>query len=175
MKLAISNSQRYLRIILVIIFSLIVSGIVLFYREKIESYSQAGYLAVLLLSCVTHLTVLVPGPTYIVAITMGAILNPFLVGVLMGVGAALGESFGYYLGRFGFSDQIRNPSLEKKLKNKAFLTIFLLAVIPNPFFDLGAILAGSVRMKYFNFFVATASGKAIRFLLVSILSNKFFN
>jgi membrane protein YqaA with SNARE-associated domain len=42
------------------------------------------------------------------------------------------------------------------------LTIFLLAAIPNPIFDVGGIIAGALQMKGWKFLVAAALGKSIR-------------
>ncbi len=54
-----------------------------------------------------------------------------------------------------------------------FLTIFILAVIPNPLFDLSGIISGATKYSFKKFFVATLLGKTIRFIGISYLGSNF--
>jgi len=42
------------------------------------------------------------------------------------------------------------------------LTIFVLAIIPNPIFDLGGIIAGALRLPLCKFLVSCMAGKVIK-------------
>jgi len=42
------------------------------------------------------------------------------------------------------------------------VTIFLLALVPNPLFDLGGLAAGAVEMPVPRFFLAVLAGKVIK-------------
>ena len=47
------------------------------------------------------------------------------------------------------------------LKKHGFITILLLASIPNPLFDLAGITCGHFKIPFWTFFLATFIGKAI--------------
>ena len=86
-----------------------------------------------------------PGPAYTFA--MGATLNPFLLGVAGGVGAALGELTGYFLGTRGrrvmegWSLYSRLAAVTSRWTGPMLL---VLAALPIPF-DLAGVWAGSTR------------------------------
>ena len=66
--------------------------------QLIKSY---GYLGVFLLPMLANATVFVPIPGVMVIFTMAAVLNPILVAVVGGLGAATGELTGYLVGFSG--------------------------------------------------------------------------
>lgn len=167
------DSKAVFRAGLAIGGTLLISLLVWVNRDLIETYSYASYSMVLLLSVLTHLTVVFPAPTYAVALSMGLVLHPIWVGIIMGLGAGLGESLPYAMGRFGFSKEKIQNHLLLKLKNKAFMSVFVMAVLPNPLFDLAAIASGSLRVSYPIFVSATILGKSIRFCLLALISAKF--
>lgn len=47
------------------------------------------------------------------------------------------------------------------LKNYGFITILVLASVPNPLFDLAGITCGHFKIPFWTFFMATLIGKAI--------------
>jgi len=47
------------------------------------------------------------------------------------------------------------------------LALFILAVIPNPLFDIGGIAAGSLGYPISKFFLWVGLGKTIKFLIVA--------
>jgi uncharacterized membrane protein YdjX (TVP38/TMEM64 family) len=98
--------------------------------------------------------VLLPAPGIWLVFTMGAVFPPAGVALAAGAGAALGEAFGYLA---GFSSQavIERAAMYDRLTHwmskNGPLTIFLLAVIPNPFFDLAGLVAGALKMRLTTF------------------------
>ena len=52
------------------------------------------------------------------------------------------------------------------------LVVFLLALIPNPVFDVGGMVAGTKQMPVLRFLLAGWAGKAIRLTLLA-LSGQF--
>ena len=47
------------------------------------------------------------------------------------------------------------------LRKHGFITVLMLASIPNPLFDLAGILCGRFKIPFWTFFLATFIGKAI--------------
>ena len=83
---------------------------------------------------------------------------PILVGLVAGLGDAIGEFSGYALGYAG-GDALRHRAIyatfEGWMERNGLLTIFLMSTFPNPFFDLVGAAAGSMRMPARRFFLAT--------------------
>lgn len=125
-----------------------------------------GYLGIFLLSIAGNASILFPVPVFAIAFFAGAILNPWLVGIVSGVGAAIGELTGYVLG-IGGREVIK--SRDRKWLSKAkkwsesrgvFPVIILFAATPLPF-DVIGILCGVIKYDVRRFLFATAIGKII--------------
>ncbi|KAH9765092.1 vacuole membrane protein KMS1 [Citrus sinensis] len=109
-----------------------------------------------------------------------------LEAILWGVGTALGELPPYFISRaasisgsrLDAMDEFDDSSTEsdgvvaarlKKIKrwffthsqHLNFLTILVLASVPNPLFDLAGIMCGQFGVPFWKFFLATLIGKAI--------------
>ena len=56
------------------------------------------------------------------------------------------------------------------MARRGAVTLFVLAAIPNPVFDVAGILAGALRMPILVFLTATALGKVIKNLLLALLA-----
>jgi uncharacterized membrane protein YdjX (TVP38/TMEM64 family) len=88
-----------------------------------------------------------------------------MVGLVAGLGDAIGEFSGYVVG-FAGQDLIKNQTLYRRfegwMQRRGMLTIFLLCTFPNPTFDLVGAAAGASRMKPSKFFVATLGGKIVK-------------
>ena len=97
-----------------------------------------------------YATVLLPAPGIWIVFTMGAVFPPIGVALAAGAGAALGEISGYLA---GFSGQavIERAQMYDRLtvwmRKNGPLTIFFLAVIPNPIFDLAGVAARALKMR----------------------------
>ncbi|KAJ8600461.1 hypothetical protein CTAYLR_001459 [Chrysophaeum taylorii] len=103
-----------------------------------------------------------------------------LPGVFSGAGSAVGELVPFALAR-AMTSTGRDPfqllvpdgedeprlfsttraALERSLRSYAFLKIFVLAAIPNAFFDLCGLVCGSIGVSFATFFVAVLCAKAL--------------
>ncbi len=135
------------------------------------SYGYAGAFLVMLVS---NATVVFPLPGLAVVSVFALALNPWLLGLSAGLGAALGEITGYLAG-YGGSALIEEKKMKQyarikkwiNSKNNGFLIILALAMIPNPFFDLAGIAAGSAKYPWQKFLLACAIGKIIQAIVVA--------
>jgi uncharacterized membrane protein YdjX (TVP38/TMEM64 family) len=109
-----------------------------------------------------------PIPGLAITFTMGAVLYWPLVGLVAGLGEALGETTGYLAG-FGGSAVVENKELYARLhywmEKHGMLTIFVLSVIPNPVIDLAGITAGALKYSFYKFMLALWVGKTIKTLI----------
>ena len=105
---------------------------------------------------------MIPVPGWVIIATLGAILNPILVGVISGIGGTIGELTGYFLGyggRMAVDQTGIYPKMVQWMKKWGSLTIFILALIPNPLFDIAGAVAGMLRYPLWKFLLLGAAGR----------------
>ena len=123
-----------------------------------------GYLGIFLVSFVGSATVILPLPSFAIIFAAGAVMNPWIVGMVAGFGAAFGELIGYAVGRGGekIVEKKHGKWLDKGKfwfeKHGAFPILVLFAATPLPD-DIVGILCGAIKYDIRKFFVATLIGK----------------
>ena len=160
-------SARRLRVIriLTIVAVFAAVGAAVYFRERIQELERYGYAAVFLVGLISNATLILPVPGLAVTSVMGGVFNPWIVGLVGGVGQAFGELTGYMAGYSGQTLVSGNPTYDRLMhwmQRYGALTIFVLAIIPNPVFDLGGIAAGTLRFPVWKFLVVCAAGKVIK-------------
>ncbi len=143
----------------------------LFAKGLTSSLRALGYLGAFLISLIGSSTVILPLPTWTVILGMATQLDPIILGVVTGLGSAIGESTGYFAGLSGrrivYKDKDGIITRHKRmLHTYGPLAIVFVAFVPNPVFDLAGIAAGAVKMPYWKFFIACFIGKTLRFILL---------
>jgi membrane protein YqaA with SNARE-associated domain len=143
----------------------------------LDSLKDWGYLGVFFIAMAGSATIVLPTPSS-VAIFGGAVVldpvlgipAPILVGIVAGLGDAIGEFSGYGLGYAG-TDLLRQRRIyrtfEGWMHRNGVLTIFCLSTFPNPFFDLVGAAAGGARMPPLRFFLSCLAGKIIKDLILA--------
>jgi uncharacterized membrane protein YdjX (TVP38/TMEM64 family) len=152
---------RIMALFVVIALSVFVFSI----RDQAEELAIYGYPGIFVLSFLAYATVLLPAPGVAVVFTMGSIFNPLGVALAAGTGAALGELSGYLAGFSGQAVVERADMYERLtrwMKKNGSLTVFVLAAIPNPFFDLAGVAAGSLKMHVVRFFIFCWMGEVVK-------------
>lgn len=172
----LTSRQIALRV-LAVLFSVGITVAIIAARDSIGKYAIYGYPGVFIISALGNATLILPAPSWAIVFAVGSALNPYWVGIFAGIGAAIGELTGYIAG-FGGRTVIENKQYYARLetlmgKYGAWL-IFALGAIPNPFFDVGGILAGSLKMPWWKFLGAAAAGKALRFVLLALFGASLF-
>ena len=149
---------------------LLTIGLVLVPGNLVARLGAYGYLGVFLLTLLASATIILPSPALGVAALAGKTLDPWLVGLVGGVAAGLGEITGYMAGLGGSPLAARSrfyPRVERWVRHWGALTIFILALIPGPVLDLAGIAAGTMRMPFRRFLAACLAGKVLRFIAVA--------
>jgi membrane protein DedA with SNARE-associated domain len=92
------------------------------------------------------------------------------VGLVAGLGATLGEMSGYLAGASGRAivpNQILYNRLENAMRRYGPIVIVVLAFIPSPVFDLAGVIAGALKMPWYQFLLWCFLGKLPKMLLVA--------
>ncbi|MBI5158497.1 VTT domain-containing protein [Candidatus Micrarchaeota archaeon] len=164
------------RTILLLVLALAVTAVLFVAAPAIKNINwlSFGYAGVFLVMLVSNATVIFPVPGLAVASLFAFALNPWLAGLYGGLGAGLGEITGYLAGYGGTAfieeKKIKQYARIKKWihsKNNGLAAIFILSVIPNPFFDLAGIAAGSAKYPWQKFLLACIAGKIIQVTIIA--------
>ena len=140
--------------------------------DQVERLGAYGYPTVFLVSLLSNAALLLPAPGIALVVAAGSTLDPLVVGVVAGLGAALGEMTGYFVGQSGqviFEERPMYWRIERWMSKSGTLVIFMLAAIPNPLFDIGGLVAGALRMPIWRFLLSVWLGKSLRFALLATI------
>jgi membrane protein YqaA with SNARE-associated domain len=160
-----SRPVQILLLLLAIGISLAIVWVTYHYQHELRRMGTYGYLGLFFISIIGNATLIVPAPVFVMACAGGLIYGPIGVGLVAGIGSAIGELTGYMAGAGGKALIPKGRIYEQLhhfMQRHGMLTIFLLAAIPNPIFDVGGIIAGVLQMKGWKFLVSAALGKSIR-------------
>lgn len=133
-----------------------------------EIILSLGYFGLFLVNLVASASIIFPIPAFLIVFAAGSFgfLNPWVIGLAAGAGAALGELIGYGLGKGG------KKVMEKKYKkliglgekwikgHKSFPMIIVFAATPLPD-DIVGIVCGIFNYDIKRFLLASFIGKVI--------------
>jgi uncharacterized membrane protein YdjX (TVP38/TMEM64 family) len=164
---------------LLIIVAIIVTAGYLYFTNRglLDKLQGYGYLGAFVISIILNATLIIPVSNItIIAALGGALPLPYLVGIVGGLGAGIGEMTGYIAGRSGrglLSKTEIYARVEGWVKRWGWIAVFVLSIVPAAF-DVVAIIAGGLRMPIWKFFLACWIGRTIAYIIVATLASMGF-
>lgn len=135
------------------------------FRAHLPGVRHAGYVGIALMNLVGSGAIVLPTPTLLAVYIGGSYLNPLVVAIVAGITGTLGETTGYLLGFSGRRIAERHGQYEavrRWMQQRGGLALFVMAALPNPFFDIAGAAAGSLRFPLPRFFLFVALGKLLK-------------
>ena len=175
-----SRPERRLQLLILAAALALVIGVTIAWALRVEVFDREywkslGYPGVFFLSFLGSVSMVLPVPGMITLCGVSVLLNPVFLGLLAGTGETIGEVSGYAIG-YGGRAVIERRSVYQKIRvwmeRRGTLVIFVVSLIPNPFFDLVGIAAGGVRFPLYRFLVTVWAGKTLKSLIVAYLCFK---
>ncbi|MBL7036643.1 VTT domain-containing protein [Candidatus Microgenomates bacterium] len=160
-----------------IVLSLLISGGIIYFRNDLANLKEFGLLGIFFISILGNATIVIPAPVVVTAFVGGSVFNPYLVGVITAAGATIGELTGFLAGHGGTAvvkETKKYKKIKKWMHKSGFLTISVLAAIPNPLFDLAGIISGVTKYPLYKFLTATFIGKTIKFVTIAVIGSLAF-
>jgi membrane protein YqaA with SNARE-associated domain len=127
-------------------------------------------------------TVLLPAPGLAAVIGAGASnqWGPWMIGLAAGFGSSVGELTGYLVGLGGRkmlhigerSRWMRRG--EYFMRRWGFLTVLVMASVPNPVFDAVGILAGSLGYSWRRLWIACMIGITVKYTVIALTGETLF-
>jgi len=153
--------------------------------QNIEQYEKYTYVIAFVVSFMAGATVIVYVPGVPVVFALGGIVHfPFVVGIVAGMGEALGGFTGYMVGRGGES-YLKEPGggkiqrafqkiysrIDGWMGKRGYVTVFLASAVFNPFYMFFGATAGATRMAPWRYYLASAAGKIVKATYVAYLGH----
>jgi membrane protein YqaA with SNARE-associated domain len=159
-------------------------------------FGDLGYAGVFLANLASTATLFIPVPGLTAAAqaliaSSANVLSPFWLGVLGGLGMALGEITAYVAGMaasvIAKEEDIKAPSRLQPFIDRVtgwvtwlmskygMPTLFTLSVVPNPAFEVAGWTAGATRYPFWKFMGAVTPGKICRGLLLAYVGANIFD
>ncbi len=175
--------RRKLVPLLTLLLIIAISVVLFLYERNPGTVARLGkyrYLGAFLISLIGNATVLLPGVVLPILTTLGAvfykssgsIVEPIIVGLVGGAGAAIGEIVGYTAGYAGAS-VVRNRKLYDRsvgwIHRWGVLAVFIFALVPL-FFDLVGLAAGVLRFPLWKFIVSCWLGRTVLYVTFVVLA-----
>mgnify|MGYP000695749128 CR=1 FL=1 len=150
-----------------------------FYQGIFEALQAYGYVGAFLISVLGSLIPFLPVPYLIPIVLMSKTLDPLLLGILAGIGGAIGKLTSYGLGRFGrrlLKEERRRKMtiLGRAIGKYGALAVFLFALTPLPD-DIIYIPIGLAGFDLIKFMFANALGKIILSWIVAYGGRLYFD
>lgn len=156
------------------LIALALTAAILLARELLASLGQYSYPVVFLTSLLSSASLFFPGPGIALLLVIGGMIDPISLGLVAGLGAAVGEMTGYVIGYQGRHALEKKPVFrffERWMRKAGDLALFSIAAIPNPFADVTGIVAGASGIPLRRFLFITWLGKSLRFILLAGLAS----
>ena len=145
-------------------FSVLIAFLTFEFRHVISELGRWGYVGVFLIELANSATIMFPTPGQTYTFALGVTLNPLMIGLIGGIGSAIGELTGYAVGA-KTGQRFKGGRLFSKLQSFTMrwggFSLFIFATIPGPF-EVAGLWAGTVRYPLARFFVFVAVGKILK-------------
>ncbi|MEI7467231.1 MAG: VTT domain-containing protein [Chloroflexota bacterium] len=168
------NAKRKQLLVLVaaIVITLVLCIVAVRYHHMLEAFGHYGLFGLFGLSVLNNATFMIPVPfASVIGCSVSVKYGALIIGLVMGLGGAIGEMTGYMAG-YGGSSMLPNSviakSIERWVRKWGFLAITTLALVPNPFFDIGGVVAGVLHMSWVKFITAAWIGKGLRMAIMAL-------
>lgn len=138
-----------------------------------------GYLGAFMVCTVGNISIFIPIPFALIVYAFGSMLNPLLLGLVGGLGSAIGEMVSYFLGRGGRKMIERRygsrlDAVEKLIYRYGALAVFIFALLPLPD-DLLLIPLGMMKFDIKKTFIAMLLGKTLMCIFLAYSGAFSFN
>jgi membrane protein YqaA with SNARE-associated domain len=161
--------QRNFLALIMFLLALGITIALFVFKNEIIKLGNYGYLGTFLISLFTNATIILPMPSILIIIPLGATFNPLYIGLAAGIGGAIGEMTAYVAGYSGSSIWRDNPNYIKAvawLKKWGMLIVFIFSVSPMPI-DIMGLAAGNLRLPAWKFFLPCWLGKTIKYIVMA--------
>jgi membrane protein DedA with SNARE-associated domain len=149
------------------------------YWEYLPDFRSHGYLGAFVLTLLTGIGLPLPFLYVILIFALGAVLNPALLGIISGLGAAIGQLLLYVIGYLGRPLLAGKDSGSSGIRSKIYFRIpvwvrrkpslfnFLANAILNPFGVPITLALSASGFRTWKFFLTSFAGNTVKCLVIA--------
>ena len=178
----ISARSKYILFSVIFVATSIISVfLIIKYSYIIAEFQRYGYLGLFLIALIAGSSIPTPISYLLLTFTFGGILNPAFVGLAAGLGAGIGGTLVFLVGRGGrhilpgmrrYSlDDIANNKLAAKFvgwaQRRGSIVVFVMSAMLNPVFAPMAIAMGALKFRMIKFFLLCVAGNIVKAMVIS--------
>lgn len=157
------------KLIIGVIAAVIFSLPYIFMKEQFHDLGALGYIGLFVSCLISNATVMLPSSSTLIVLVASITFDPLLCVLSGGIGTALGEQCSYLCGMIGSSHISTNNNIERWIRKRPFMLVFLFAFLPLPIFDIVGIASGILRLNWIKYSLAATAGKLLKFSLVVMI------
>lgn len=152
--------------------TLTIGIMVVMWRAEVIKFAEYGYVGDLIVSFLAAVISFIPVPAVFIVFTLGAALNPIVVGLIAGAGETLGSMVVYMTSLSGAKafhalDHQVMERLGAWIRDRGTLSVFGMSSILNPFFYPFTVMAGVMHFGWWRFMIPCLLGKSLKNILVA--------
>ncbi len=179
------KKSRQRRLLFVVALLLVIAAVVSLqlvygrHPERLAEFKAHFYWGAFLVSLIGNATIIFPGAVLVILSNLGILIyssaglaGPILVGLMGGIGAAIGETTGYIAGYSGREIVERRKvfgRIEEGVRKWGALAVFFFSLLPFVF-DLVGIAAGILRFPFWKFILICGLGRTILYVVFVTLA-----
>jgi membrane protein DedA with SNARE-associated domain len=155
--------------------------LVIRYWQVLGQLQHFGYAGAFIVAFIAGSGIPTPISYLLLTFTFGGLLHPALVGLASGVGAGIGGTLLFLLGRGGrrFLPGMRHYSVDEEASNKlaakfvnlaqrrGSVVVFMMSALLNPVFAPMAIAMGALRFRLIKFITLCVAGNIVKAMIIS--------
>jgi membrane protein YqaA with SNARE-associated domain len=148
----------------------------LFWKPDLIALGNWGYLGGFLINTLSAATIFMPAPGIAAIVAMSDGLNPMLLGLVTGIGGAIGSLTAYWAGqrsRSMIEGRAIHQVIEKVMRRFGGLVLFLFSFLAFLPADLASVMAGSTRYPAKRYLMYVGAGNIAKMMLVLYLFERY--
>jgi membrane protein YqaA with SNARE-associated domain len=165
------------RLGLFIVLTVLLVVVTIILLPRLVTLGPWGYVAGFIINLLSSAAIVVPGPGFAAIMIMAAKLNPFILGIAVGIGGTVGELTGYWLGA-----QSREPLQGNRLYGFLLIAmakmggtiLVLFGLLPFLPVDAAGVLAGASRYPISKFLIYVGIGKVLMSVTILYLAARAY-
>ena len=163
-----------MQLLLVLGFSFLAAISAIMLKEWILQLGSWGYLGAFLINGISNATIFFPAPGAVIIMIMAQDYNPFILGLVAGLGGSVGSTTSYLLGRLGASglQKGRIYGIARwSMERFGGVILFVFSLVPFLPMDGAGLLAGATRYPLLRFYFYVGIASIIKMVVIIYIAS----
>lgn len=170
------NMDWRFKLALTALFALGVTLTFFLLRDWVRSLRDWGYVGAFVVNMVSNATIILPAPGAAIVALMAQDFNPLLIGIVAGIGGAIGGCAAYGLGAIN-SHSIETAKrfgwLRGLMRKAGAVIIFVFALVPMLPGDVASVMAGGSKYPFARYLLISGAANVVKMTVIAYLGARY--